>query len=239
MGLQLARHGARVGLFARRRERLEQLVRQIDKGGGQALALSGDVTRRDQVHQAVERLVSEFGPVDVLIANAGLGSPRGGETDAPTVADVLNVNFLGAVYALEAVLPSMQERGSGHVAAVSSAVALLPRITGNPTYAASKEALGRYFEGLSPRLKRDGISVTVIYPGFVHTEMTARNKTMPFVMTADEAARRMARAIAQGRKRLIFPRRTLWLGRIAQLIPARFQPGVQRCATSRSGQANQ
>lgn len=234
VALELARRGARVGLFARRHERLQRLVDQIRSAGdSHALALPGDAARREDVLQAVQRLIDQWGPVDVLLANSGISLRGRSETDAKAVAEVMTGNVLGAVYAVEAVLPGMQARGRGHIAAVSSAVALLPRLTGRPTYAASKEAMGRYFEGLRPRLRRHGISVTVIYPGFVHTEMTVDNKFMPFVLGADVAARRIVRGIAQGHRRLVFPRRAIWLGRIAQWVPARRQRSAFRRTASR------
>lgn len=231
LGLELARHGARVGLFARRRDRLERLAEQVRAEGGWALPLVGDVGSRDDVRQAVARLTSESGPVDVLFANAGRGMHGQAETSSDAVADVYRVNFLGAVYAFEAVLPSMQARGQGHIAVVSSGTALLPKLAASPTYASSKEALGRYFEGLGRELRLAGIQVTVIYPGFVRTEMTARHKFMPFAVEADVAARVIRRAVERGRSRCLFPRRTFWLGRMVQFVPTRLQVlGRQRFA---------
>lgn len=223
LALELARHGARVGLLARRKERLDALAARITKEGGWALPLPGDVGERDQVRAAAERLARASGPVDVLVANAGRGMHGADETNAAAVAEVYRVNFLGAVYAFEAVLPAMRERGAGHVAVVSSGTALLPRLAASPAYASSKEALGRYFEGLGRELRREGIFITVVYPGFVRTEMTAGHKWMPFVVEADHAARLIRLAVERRRLRLVFPRRALWLGRVAQLLPVSLQ----------------
>mgnify|MGYP001209308668 FL=1 len=223
LAVELARHGARVGLFARRRERLEELAERIEAGGGRALALPGDVRDRDAVHAAVAQVAGTFGPVDVLIANAGRAMGGRDETNGEAVADVLATNFLGAVYAFETVLPSMLERQAGRVAVVSSAMALLPRLAGSHTYSASKMALSRYFEGLGRELRPAGIAVTVVYPGFVRTEMTAGNRFMPFVLEPDVAARRILRAVERGRSRLAFPWPTIWLGRAAQFVPAGWQ----------------
>lgn len=223
LALELARHGARVGLFARRKDRLDRLAEAIRTFGGWALPIAGDVGSRDDVRQAVERLTEESGPIDVLIANAGRGMHGQPETSAAAVAAVYRVNFLGAVYAFEAVLSAMEARGEGHIAVISSGTALLPKLAASPTYASSKEALGRYFEGLGRELRLAGIRVTVVYPGFVRTEMTAGHKFMPFAVESDEAARIIRRAIERGRSRLLFPRRTFWLGRVVQHIPTRLQ----------------
>lgn len=232
---ELARHGARVGLFARRKERLDALARDIGSAGGWALALPGDAGERSDVWRAVERLTAESGPVDVLVANAGRALGGRHEVDAAAVEDVMRVNFLGAVYSLEAVLPSMRARGDGSVVVVSSGMALLPKLAGSHAYSASKMALGRYFEGLGRELRLDGIAVTVVYPGFVRTEMTARHKFLPFVVEAEDAARIIRRGIERGRRRLVFPRPVFWLGRLAQLVPTSWQVRAQRRIVGKSG----
>jgi len=223
LAFELARAGARIGLLARRRERLEELAGRIRSEDGWAVALPGDVRERDDVRTAADRLTQASGPVDVLVANAGRAMRGRNETNGEAVADLYATNFLGAVYAFEAVLPGMLERGAGHIAVVSSAMALLPRLAGSHTYASSKMALGRYFEGLGRELRCEGIAVTVIYPGFVRTEMTAGQRFMPFVVDADVAARRIRRAVEQGRSRLAFPWPTIWLGRVAQFLPTQWQ----------------
>lgn len=231
LALELARHGARLGLFARRRERIEQVAERVRSEGGFALAFPGNVAERDEVHRAAEKLARESGPVDVLVANAGRGMHGENELDGRTVAACYAVNFLGAVYALEAVLPAMRARGRGNVAVVSSGTALLPRLAASPTYASSKAAMGRYFEGIGRELQLEGVSVTVIYPGFVRTEMTSGHKFMPFALEPEEAARLIRRSIERGKRRFIFPRRTLWLGRLVQYLPVRVQVlGRQRFA---------
>lgn len=240
LAVELARAGARVGLFARRQGRVNKLAERITSESGLALPLPGDVTRRDEVRAAAEKFIQEYGPVDLLIANAGRGMHGENETDGNTVADVYNVNFLGAVYAFEAVLPEMRRRGRGRVAVVSSGTALLPKLSASPTYASSKEALGRYFEGLGRELLLEGITVTVIYPGFVRTEMTSGHKWTPFAVNADHAARIIRRAIEKGRKRLLFPRPTFWLGRFIQHIPTRFQiRGRQRFSGKPQNEAHE
>ncbi|MBO8142212.1 MAG: SDR family NAD(P)-dependent oxidoreductase [Firmicutes bacterium] len=228
LALELAAVGARVGLFARRKERLEDIARRIQDAGGWAIPLPGDVSRRDDVHRAVARFNREAGPVEVLVANAGRGMGRTPDTDARAVDDLFGINFLGAVYSLEAVLPGMRDRGRGHIAAVSSALALLPGLFGSPTYAASKAAMGRYFEGVGRQLRPEGIFVTVVYPGFVRTEMTAGLRFLPFALEAKDAARRIRRTIERRKARCAFPRRALWLGRLAQLVPTRYQRMGQR-----------
>src|SRR5262249_29210959 len=125
----LAAQGCKVGLVARRQGKLLQLPQAIRPAGGTAAFAAGHVGDREQTLAAIHGVASELGPVDLLIANAGVGMP----TLLPpmNVADIeamFRVNTLGVVYALEAVLPEMLRRGRGHVAAVSS----LPADQGMP-----------------------------------------------------------------------------------------------------------
>jgi short-subunit dehydrogenase len=202
----LAAEGCKVGLVARRRDKLEALAREISTAGGTAAVAAADVGDRKQTGTAVHEVAAQLGPVDLLIANAGVGMPT--QLDPPNVADVeemLRVNFLGVVYALEAVLPDMLRRGRGHVAAVSS-LAAYKGLPGESGYCASKAAVNAYLEGLRIHLRDRGIAVTTICPGFVRTPMTAVNDFhMPWLLEADEAARRIVRALRRKRKVYNFP----------------------------------
>src|SRR4029077_16382265 len=133
---------------------------------------------------------------------------------APTLLESINtteiekmfrINTLGVVYSVEAVLPSMLERGRGHLAAVSSQAAY-KGLPGESAYCASKAAVNAYLEGLRIQLRGHNVAVTTVCPGFVPTPMTAVNEfKMPFLMEADEAARRIVRALARRRKVYNFP----------------------------------
>src|SRR5207247_2132325 len=142
-----------------------------------------------------------LGPVDLLIANAGVGMPT--LLDPVNVVDIeqmFRVNVLGMVYAFDAVLPEMLQRGRGHLAAVSS-LGAYKGLPGESAYSASKAAINTYLEGLRIQLRNRGIAVTTLCPGFVKTPMTdVFHFHMPFLMESDEAARRMVRALARRRK---------------------------------------
>src|SRR5262249_17509731 len=112
----LADQGARVGLIARRADLLETLAARIAGRGGQALAASADVGDRSSIRDAIQTLRTRLGPVDLLIANAGVGMPT--HLDPLNVCDVeqmFRVNLLGAIYAVEAVISEMLERRRGHL----------------------------------------------------------------------------------------------------------------------------
>ena len=173
------------------------------------------------MHQALAECGRRLGPVELLVANAGVSVMTEVERfDAARVEDVMRVNFLGAVYAVEAVLPGMLARGHGHLVAVGSLTGYggLPRTA---AYSASKAALHRFFESLRVDLRGTGVAVTVITPGYVDTPLTSRNlHRMPFLLSEAEAVRRMMRAIRRRDRLAAFPFPLAALVRVAQILPS-------------------
>lgn len=220
LAVELARRGAKVGLVARRADTLDEVVREIEAVGNKALALPADVQSESSVRAAAEKLRSGFGPIDVLIANAGIGPTRdAAQLSAAEVAGVINVNVIGASNSVAAVIPEMVARGSGHLVAISSLAAYrgLPR---SAAYCASKAAVSAFFESLRLDLHPRGIDVTIIHPGFIKTPLTAdRAVEMPFLMELDDAVKKMARAIEKRRKRYSFPWQLATLVRAGMIMP--------------------
>lgn len=202
----LAAERCKVGLIARRRDKLAALAEEVGRAGGTAAWAAADVGDRAQTLAAVDELRAQLGPVDLLVANAGVGAPT--LLDPVNVADVermFRVNVLGVVYTIEAVLPEMLRRGRGHIAAVSS-LGGYKGLPGESGYCASKAAVTTYLEGLRIQLRDRGVAVTTLCPGFVRTPMTDVNDFhMPWLLEADEAARRMVRALRRRRKVYNFP----------------------------------
>lgn len=207
LALQLGSQGYRVGLIARRRALLEDLSLEIEGLGGAAFAATADVGDRAVLRRAIAEIESRLGPADVLVANAGFGIPtRIDPFDAAESETTFRVNVLGTVYSIEAVLPGMLDRGKGQLVAISS-LAAFKGMPGESAYCASKAAINTYMEGLRIALRRSGIAVTTICPGFVATSITpmAASAT-PFMMSPDEAARRIKVAIDRRRSGVIrFP----------------------------------
>jgi short-subunit dehydrogenase len=219
MAREFARQGARVGVIARREERLRQLCDEVRAAGGTAEYAVADAADRPAVHAGLKALADRLGPCDVLVANAGVGaSNTATDLNVPAAEAVIRTNLLGPMYAFEAVLPDMLRRGSGHLVGISSVAAF----KGLPTaaaYSASKAGLNAYLESIRITLRRKRIAVTTICPGFVKTEMTAKNPQMLFVLEADVAARKMVRAIARRRKVYCFPRRMRGLIGLTRWLP--------------------
>lgn len=222
MALQLAGKGATLGLLGRRREELEKLQTEIENNSGTARIFAVDVTDKDGVHAAVQRLRQEFGRIDVMIANAGIG---GGAVHAKDInienfSKVVNINLLGAVNSITAVLPDMLAQNSGHLVAVSSLAGFrgLPK---SASYCASKAAMTALFESVRLDCLGKNIDVTIIQPGFIKTPLTSgREAQMPYIMELDQATEKMIQAIEKRKKFYAFPWQLATVVRLGQIFPA-------------------
>lgn len=216
----LANDGYKVGLVARRHDRLEKLAGEIRAIGGVAAYAAADVGERSQAVPAIRSLAAQLGPIDLLVANAGVGVPTLLQPmNVEQVEQMVRVNLLGVVYAIEAVLPAMLERRQGHLVAISS-LASYKGLPGESGYCATKAAVNTYMEGLRIHAREHGITVTTVCPGFVHTEMTAVNDfKMPWVINADQAARMIVRALRHKPKVYNFPWQTTLLMRMTRWLP--------------------
>jgi short-subunit dehydrogenase len=220
LAVELAKRGARLGLIARRADALTEIADRIKAAGSQALVLPADVRDADSLRKAAERLQSTLGPVDVLIANAGIGPTRdASELDAAEVSDVININVVGASNSVAAVVPQMLARGQGHLVVISSLAAYrgLPR---SAAYCASKAAVSAFFESLRIDLEPKGIAVTIIHPGFIKTPLTSgREAQMPFLMELDDAVQKIVRAIEKRKKSYAFPWQLATIVRAGMVMP--------------------
>ncbi|MDZ7881412.1 MAG: SDR family oxidoreductase [Mycobacterium sp.] len=167
---RLANRGAAVVLGARRADRLDALAAEIRAAGGRARAVTVDVTRAEDLRRLVETAVTEYGRLDVLVSNAGIGpiSPltarRRGDWDA-----MIDVNLRGVLHGIDAALPVFEKQGRGHfVTIVSTAgIKIVPTMA---VYAATKNAVRTLLEGLRQESTDGTLKTTAISPGYVRTE---------------------------------------------------------------------
>ena len=162
-----ARRGARLGLLARSKDELDAVLAEA---GGNGAVATADVTDHLAVDTAIASLVNALGPVDILVNNAGAGAYSSFmQTDVDVFERLMRLNYLGTVYATKAVLPSMIERGRGHIVNISS---IAGRI-GTPfesAYSASKFAVTALTEALDVEVRPLGIGVSMVNPGPVQTD---------------------------------------------------------------------
>lgn len=220
LATELGKRGAKLGLVARRGEVLAELVNEILRGGGHAIALPADVKDAASIRQAAFKLREEYGPIDLLVANAGIGATTDpAKLDAAEVAGVINVNVIGASNSVAAVVPEMVERGQGQLVVISSLAAYrgLPK---SAAYCASKAAVSAFFESLRLDLQPKGIDVTIIHPGFIKTPLTAgRHAQMPFLMELDDAVATIVRVIEKRKKSYAFPWQLASIVRAGLIMP--------------------
>lgn len=222
LALALAQRGAKLGLLARREELLKKLAEKCENAGGKASYFAVDVTDAKAVAEAAESLRNEFGKIDILIANAGIGgnNPETCNLRPDAVAKVINVNLLGAVNAVAAVLPPMLENKSGQLVAVSSLAGFrgLPK---SAAYSASKAGMTAFFESVRLDVQDKGVDVTIIQPGFIKTPLTSgRANKMPFLMELEDSVPLFLNAIEQRKKFAAFPWQLAAIVRLARFFPA-------------------
>jgi short-subunit dehydrogenase len=203
MARQLHARGWKIGLIARRVEPLEALGAELGEGVGWRAA---DVCDAEALRAACDELEEELGPCELMLANAGTGTPtKVTELDPSVVSTVMRINFEGTVNAVAAVLPGMLERGRGQLAATSSYAGWVG-LPGVAAYSASKAAVTSFMESLRVKLRRRGVAVTTLHPGYVRTALTARNNFwMPLLMDADAYAARAVRGLLARRREVNVP----------------------------------
>ena len=211
-----------LGLFARRRDALETLGHDLATAyRQQVVAYGGDVRSASDLQTAGAEFIARFGVPDLVIANAGVS--RGTLTeyaeDLPEFAAVFETNVLGIIHTFHPFLAAMRKRGSGTLVGIAS-VAGFRGLPGSGAYSASKAAAISYLESLRVEEQRTGVKVVTICPGYIATPLTAKNPyRMPFLMQPDNAANRMRRVIASGRRFAVVPWQMAIIGRLLRCLP--------------------
>lgn len=222
LAVEMAKKGAILGLLARRAELLEELAAKCAAAGGQARVFVCDVVDAEAVQAAAESLRGEFGRIDILIANAGIGGNNRETRDLEPAAvkKVIDINLLGAVNSAASVLPQMLARGSGQLVAVSSLAGFrgLPK---SAAYSASKAGMTAFFESVRLDVQHKGVSVTIIQPGFIKTPLTSgRANKMPFLMELEASLPHFLGAIEKQKKFAAFPWPLANFVRLGRIFPA-------------------
>jgi len=204
----LAAKGAKVVLGARRKDRIDALVKDITAKGDNAIGFATNVTKRSDVEALVKGAMDKYGRMDVIVNNAGLAFI------APMAAlkveewdQMIDVNIKGLLYGVAAALPIMQRQKQGHIINIASVVGFKVFAPGGAVYSATKFAVRAVTEGLRLELKADNIRATMISPGAIATELgesgsdeVAKENLREFykiAIPADSIARAVAYAIEQ------------------------------------------
>lgn len=208
IGAALARRygarGATLGLIARRAERVAQLCGRL---AVPCERYAVDVRDGPALAAAARHFLDRHGCPDIVIANAGIsvGTLTDFPEDMRAFRDVMEINVLGMVNTFQPFIKPLREAGSGVLVGIAS-IAGYRGLPGSGAYSASKAAAIAYLESLRVELRTSGVKVVTICPGYVATPMTVKNPyRMPFLMSADEAARRIAEVVARGETFSVIP----------------------------------
>lgn len=217
---ELVRRGCRVAASARRADKLEEL-------GPRVLPVPLDVTDRDAVMAAEKRIRTELGGLDVVILNAAYWQQfTVDKWDADVMRRHFDTNVMGLAHGVEAVLPEMRRRRAGTIVGMASVAGYrgFPR---SEAYGATKAAEINMLEALRIDLRPLGITVQTVCPGFVRTDLTAKNTfPMPFMLEPDDAARRICRGIEKEKAEIVFPFPMMVAMKALRFVPVRLYTGA-------------
>jgi short-subunit dehydrogenase len=203
LALTLAAEAAAIGSIDLAMEPLAKLAVELPhERSARAVA---DVTDRTALRQAVAQIRQQLGPIDIVIANAGIGMETSAlEFRSEDIETQVRVNLIGVANTFETVLPDMLERKRGHLVAISS-LASFRGCPGLAGYCASKAGVNGMLDAIRAEVEPLGISVTTICPGWVRTPLTADLEVPPDMLEVDDAARRIVNAIHRGKRFYAFP----------------------------------
>jgi len=218
LALALGKRGAHVVVAARRKERLQSLVREIEAAGGRGEALVLDASDGNATYDAVRAADARL-PIDLLVANAGIGGiTPGKKLEWARVRDILETNLVGAAATISGAVPGMVARGDGRVVAIASLAGFvgLPRFG---AYSASKAGLITLCESLRIDLHGTGVSVTTVCPGYVDTDLLTPGKKHPFLVALDDAVATILAAVDKREAMCTFPAPAAIPLKAAKLMP--------------------
>jgi NAD(P)-dependent dehydrogenase (short-subunit alcohol dehydrogenase family) len=206
---KLAAAGASVLLVARSADKLDDLAASIAADGGRAAAYPADLTDEAAVTALTKRIAEEHDPVDIIVSNAGKSIRRSLHLQYDRPHDfqrTIDINYLGPIRLLLGLLPAMREHGGGHIVNISSIGVRVPPGPRWGTYQASKGAFDLWLRSVAPELRVDGVDVTSIYMGLIHTRMIEPTPTLRRLpgLSPEQAADIVAKAIIE-RPRTIEP----------------------------------
>ncbi len=220
LALAMNRQGWRVVISGRNRQRLEEVAAQAPDAG--ILPKVADVTDLQALRRVLAEIEAETGPLEMAVLNAGDYSPMGLDAfDAELFRRLIEVNYLGVVNCLQTLLPVMLARRSGQIliSASLSGYRGLPRAA---PYGASKAALINMAESLYPELRKKGVRLRLINPGFVRSALTDKNEfQMPFLISPEQAAREILKRLPRDSFEIAFPTPFVAILKFMRCLPYR------------------
>jgi short-subunit dehydrogenase len=234
LAVDFAARGAVVVGCGRSRERLVEALKEVRKASPSSLMIACDVGDAEQVEGMMKKVLDDFGKVDILINNAGIGMRKPFvDTPLETIEAIMRTNYLGAVYCTHEVLPAMIARGSGHIVNISSGAGKIGTLN-IAGYCASKFAMNGWSESLYHELKPLGIKVSLLCPGPVSTDFNRdfrdSEPKSPASLTVgpEEVSRQVVRLIESNRFEIIMPPSLALICLLKRFMPNLFRALAQR-----------
>jgi uncharacterized protein len=234
VALDLAARGAVVAGCGRSIPRLKAVLKEVRQSSPSSAMIGCDVGDAEQVKGMVRKVLDDYGKVDVLVNNAGIGMRQPfAETPLDTLEAIMRINYLGAVYCAHEVLPSMIARRSGHIVNISSVAGLVGTLNLS-AYCASKFAMNGWSESLYHELKPLGIRVSIICPGPVATDFnrdfrdTEPKAPAHWIASAEAASRAVIRVMESGRFETVMPFRSALIAVLRRHAPNLLRALAQR-----------
>lgn len=218
LALHYSSRGATLGLTARRDALLRELATRMPRS---CSIYPVDVRDTAAMRSACVDFIGRHGTPDIVIANAGVshGTLSEHAADIEVFEDIIDVNLFGMVRTFQPFIESMRTAGQGRLVGIAS-VAGVRGLPGAAAYSASKSAAITYLESLRVELAPSGVRVVCIMPGYIDTPMTRGNPyPMPFMLSAEDAARRIARDIAHGSRQTVIPWQMAIVARVLRWMP--------------------
>lgn len=234
LAVDLAARGAVVVGCGRSIERLKETLKEVRCATPSSAMIGCDVSDAEQVRGMVAKIIGDYGKIDVLINNAGIGMRQPfGEMSLETIEAITRTNYLGAVYCAHAVLPAMIARGRGHIVNISSVAGKIGTLN-MAAYCGSKFALNGWSESLYHELKPLGVRVSVICPGPVSTDFnrdfrdTVPKAPSSLIVAPDAVCRKIIKVIEKNRFEVVMPRSLALLSAFHRHMPRLFRALAQR-----------
>ncbi len=207
-------------LLSRNEKGIEELSNKLNNSGKTCYYSHCDISNKDDVASGIKFAADKLSSLDLVIINSGVGLKNWMEEfSSDDLTKMIKVNTFGIAYVLEYLIPIMKKQGYGTIAGVSS-LSDIRGYSGSTAYSASKAAASILLEGARIELKKFGIKVVTVRPGFVKTAMTDKNEfKMPFLMQTDKAAKIIKRGIEKGKSIVQFPFFTVNATRLIKFLP--------------------
>ena len=220
LALRLAADGSTVLASARGEDKLAELAAEADRLAGDIVPIPLDVTDDLMVRTVYDNIVAAHGVPDLCVLNAGTYIPMDGAIfSADAFAKQIDINWMGVVRVLDAIVPGMVARKSGRIAVVGSVSGYRGLRTAS-AYGATKAALINMCEALHMELGDHGVKVQIVNPGFIETPLTDKNDfRMPALMPVDKAAKAFHDGLKSNRFEITFPKRFTWTVKFMRLLP--------------------